>query len=335
MLPEWRIEKLSQWGDIIRNHHWSPVYQKVYEDNPWYTDESLKMAFSGLENYLDRQKLLNWSVQYDASLSKPKTVGIIMAGNIPLVGIHDLICGYLSGHRLQIKCSSQDEILIQELWQLMVKIDPKAGDQVGFVQSLDPRNLDAIIATGSDNTTRYFKYYFADLPGIIRSNRTSIAVIKGTESYRQLENLGLDLYSYFGRGCRNVSKLLIPHDYQLKDLFSPFQKYQYVGKNPVYHSNYRYQKALKSMLSKEFEDNGFSLFLRSAELTSPLGVIYFERYGSLEEVEQSLARLDGKLQCIASAEGWLKSSIPFGKLQLPELEDYADNIDTVKFLLDL
>ncbi len=330
-----RIEKLAEWGRIIRSSTWRSLYDAILETNPWFTAESIELALEGLNNYLDYQKLKDWSAPYAQYKGSSKSVGIIMAGNLPLVGVHDLICGYVSGHRTLVKTSSQDSLLVRSLWNEMIRLDPSVTSRVTFVNSLRTRQVDALIATGSDNTSRYFKYYYRDIPCIIRGNRTSVAILNGSESGEQLEGLGMDMYSYFGRGCRNVSKLLVPVGYEFHGLFDRTSKYSYLTNNPGYLSNYKYQKALKTLQAINFADTGYSLFFEHSDLVSPLSVINYEFYKSLEHVDSSISEQSTEIQCVASSNGWYTNSLPFGSLQRPNLEDYADNIDTMEFLMEL
>lgn len=330
-----RIEKLAEWGEIIRSSNWTSLYDAISRSNPWFTVESIELALDGLNNYLDYQKLKTWSASYTTYNQSSKTVGIIMAGNLPLVGIHDLICSYVSGHRTLVKTSSQDNVLIKSLWNEMTRLDPSDSQQITFVTNLLANQVDAIIATGSDNTSRFFNYHYQGIPCIIRANRSSIAILNGTETNQELEDLGMDMYSYYGRGCRNVSKLLVPVGYKFDGLFDRASKYSYLTNNPRYFSNYKYQKAIKTLQNIDFSDTGYSILLKNPDLVSPLSVIYYEFYNSLEQVQNIISEQSSKIQCIASSKGWFINSLPFGSLQKPNLEDYADNIDTMEFLVEL
>ncbi|GJM29748.1 MAG: acyl-CoA reductase [Cyclobacteriaceae bacterium] len=335
MLINKRVEILAHWGEIIRSKDWSQLYQSILKSNPWFTKESVNLALSGLNRYLELENLTRWSSAYRLAGRGPKVVGMVMAGNIPLVGIHDLLCCYLSGHHAVVKTSSQDNILVHELWKELAKLDPQVEQQIRFVSKILPKKIDAIIVTGSDNTSRYFKYQFQGIPCIFRSNRTSVAVISGNESNKELESLGQDIYSYFGRGCRNVSKLMVPEGYHFDLLISSQDKYRYLLKTSKYFDNYCYQKALNTVRGDDFLDTGFSLFLENPTLTSPLSVIHYQPYQKLEKLTSLLSENHQKIQCVASAGGWFKPSYLFGSLQQPDLWDYADNLDTMEFLLGL
>jgi hypothetical protein len=334
---EWnqRIELMAQWGKSIRNLNWEPYYRKIEHSNPWFTRDNVALALDGVCRYLDPIKLNHWQGLYQSKSLTPKNTGIIMAGNIPLVGVHDLICCYLSGHKAVVKPSSQDHILLRLLIEKFSDIDRDIENKIHFVTRPEAANLDAVIATGSDNTSRYFKFHFDRLPGIIRSNRTSVAVIRGDENSSQLRSLGQDVYSYFGRGCRNISKLLVPADYDFDQLINCHKQYRILLDNSKYRDNYRYQKALALTEYKNVVDTGYSLLIRSEALVSPLAVLYFDYYEDLDDLRDELKEQEEKIQCIASANGWYQESLPFGSLQHPDLWDYADGIDTMEFLLAL
>ena len=334
---EWnqRMEKLVQWGKSIQNKDWAPYYRKIELANPWFTPENVRLALNGILRYLDPVKLHRWQGSYDFSSVVPKNIGVVMAGNIPLVGVHDLICCYLSGHRATIKPSSQDNILINLLIAQFANIDVDLHHKIRIVSGLEASGFDAILATGSDNTSRYFKYYFGKIPGIIRNSRTSVAVIKGNENTSQLQGLGNDIYSYFGRGCRNVSKLMVPATYEFGELIACHGKYRDLLHNIKYRNNYQYQKALGLTQGQNPVDTGFSLIAHSQSLVSPLSVLYFDYYNDQSQLQDTLSAQNDKIQCIASADGWFNGSLPFGSLQYPDLWDYADGIDTMDFLLGL
>jgi hypothetical protein len=256
-----------------------------------------------------------------------------MAGNIPLVGFHDLLCVLISGHIAKIKLSSQDDELLPFLVDLLVNVDDRWKKSILFTERLN--NVDAVIATGSDNSARYFEQYFKSIPKIIRKNRTSVGVIMGEENQNEYELLAHDIFSYFGKGCRNVSKLYIPDNFDMQNLVEPFNQFQTLIDHNKYANNYIYQKTIRIISSKPFIDLGFALMVGSEELVSAVGVLYYQYYSNPAQLEQVLNNQVDKIQCIVSARGWLRKSIPFGKAQQPTLNDYADNVDTLKFLLSL
>ena len=256
-----------------------------------------------------------------------------MAGNIPLVGFHDLLCTLGAGHKAIIKLSRQDEVLPKYIINLLIEYDPEFGDNIEIVDRLS--GIDAVIATGSDNSSRYFRKYFKDYPHIIRKNRTSVTVLTGNETKEELASLADDIFSYFGMGCRNVSKLYIPSDFKMEKLIPHFQPHEALQKHNKYFNNYEYNKAIYLVNMVDHLDNGFALFVESPELVSPLSVIYFERYETLDEVQIKLDEIGNKLQCVVGNIALNRTVIPFGKAQSPEIDDYADDVDTMEFLSSL
>ncbi len=330
-----RIETLKLWGTAICHKDWSSFYDDIQKSNPWFTVQSIELALSGVCRYLNSSKLDRWSGSYHPNTGNTSTVGLIMAGNIPLVGIHDFICVVAAGYRVKIKMSSQDQVLLPLLYQELVNIEPRLEQFFAFTNNLPVGQIDAIVATGSDNTSRYIKYYYPGIPQIIRSNRTSLAVIKGDENSDQLSELGTDIFSYFGKGCRNVSKVWVPPRYDFTKFISENLRFSELLKHPRYGSNYNYQRALYRTQGKEYIDTGYSLFYRSQEVVSPLSVVFYDFYNNLDHLKTMISLEGEKIQCISSAEGWFGQSYPFGSLQKPDLWDYADNIDTMDFLLKL
>jgi hypothetical protein len=330
-----RIKSLEHWGKMIESKHWRPIFSKVTATNPWFTLDNLELAFQGLQRYLDPVKLTRWLEDYPNHTSSRKTIGLIMAGNIPLVGIHDFICCYLCGHHVVIKPSSQDNLLMTALIDLLRVADASAECHLTVTNDLSHINIDAIIATGSDNTNRYFKYQFGDIPGIIRHNRSSVGIIRGDETRQQLQALGLDVLSYFGRGCRNISKLLVPEQYDFGEFISNNQTYQSLLDNPKYFNNYSHQKALNLVQQTNHIDGEYLVLMENESLVSPLATLYFQYYTDPSHLRDIIGRQQRKIQCIASAGGWYPQSFDFGSLQSPELWDYADGVDTLAFLLSL
>ena len=311
------------------------LYQKALAGSGWFVPENIDQAFEGIYNYLDEKKMNSWLKSYDlpSRNGKPKNVGIVMAGNIPLVGFHDLLSVLCSGHNCLIKTSSQDHVLIPFLLNLLLELEPKMVDRVKLVDNL--KKQDAVIATGSDNTSRYFQYYFRDIPNIIRKNRTSIGVIEGNESNEDLLKLGNDILQYFGLGCRNISKIFIPEGYQLAKLFEAIQPLEEVTQYHKYLNNYDYNKSIYLVNREPFLETGFLLFKQSDQLVSPVSVVYYDYYKDQEDIEKEIASVKDKIQCVASKNSWIKNSLEFGTLQTPDPWDYADNVDTMKFLLSI
>lgn len=324
-----RIDAFSILGGKISNlstDQLTEIAQRAQQDNPWFTEAQIKQALKGLTVMLDQQKLEDWLEKYELkSVDVPKIIGIIMAGNIPLVGFHDLLCVLISGHFAAIKASSQDTYLVKLMVSWVEEIEPRFKKNIAIRERLT--DIDALIATGSDNTARYFEYYFRNHPKIIRKNRTSVAILDGSESQQDLYELGNDIFSYFGLGCRNVSKIFIPEDYDHTPFFEAIEPFNKVGDHHKYHNNYDYQKSLLLINGDQHLDNGFLLLRPTPELVSPISVLYTDTYSSQQELEDKLLANKSKIQCIVG-----KEHIPFGKAQYPELWDYADDVDTIAFL---
>jgi hypothetical protein len=298
--------------------------------NPWFSAESVALALQGITLFLQKENLQKWIAPYNIPQTGGKKIGIAMAGNIPLVGFHDFLSVLISGHVAVVKLSSQDSYLISTLSEWLIQINPGFKEKIQFVDLL--KNTDAIIATGSDNTARYFEYYFRNIPHIIRKNRSSCAIIMGEENQQELAALGPDVFSYFGLGCRNVSKIFIPEDFNIASLFEAWNAHKEIIHNHRYANNYDYQKSIMLVNKIPFLDNGFLLITENQNLVSPISVLHYETYSNQVELHAKIESQKEKLQCIVSANGWFMNSIPFGKAQMPELWDYADGIDTLRFL---
>lgn len=326
------LVKLSQ--NIKETPH-TPLIQKALAKNPWFTTESVKMALEAIGNSLQKSKLKKWLSNYDLSTaSTQKTVGIIMAGNIPLVGFNDLLCTLISGNKVLAKLSTKDDILYSIIKNILIKIDPVFDSLIEFTDNT-LNNIDAIIATGSDNSARYFEYYFSKYPNIIRKNRNSLAILTGNENFDDLEHIADDIFTYFGLGCRNVSFLLVPENYDFKNLIQAFDKYSSVTHHGKYINNYEYQKTIMLMNQIPHYDNGFTLLTKNNSLSSPIGVINYRYYKSVNSIENFLTANKNKIQCAVSKTKWKFKTYGLGEAQQPELWDYADNIDTLNFLLNI
>lgn len=308
---------------------------KAHFYNNWFIPENGLRALSALANdMLSEESLTRWLSNYPAEPSSPKTIGVAMAGNLPAVGFHDLLCVLISGHRLLAKTSSQDLVLIQYLIKLITDINPAFAERITLAERLNA--ADAFIATGSDNTARYFEYYFAKRPHIIRRNRTSVGLLMGEESPEEFAKLSEDLLSYFGLGCRNVSSLLVPADYDFVPLLQTLEPLAPTYRNlSKWVNNYDYNKSIFLVNQVPHYDNGFQLFTQSNSLVSPISVVHYQTYNSQDEAAAILATNADKIQVIASAQGWYPGSVPFGQTQHPGLSDYADGVDTMGFLSSL
>lgn len=332
-----RIKAFGLLGDVIRNlseDEFADLARRIENNNNWFTPTQTKAAFEALTEFLDEKKLTSWLKPYQLETpDQPKNIGIMMAGNIPAVGFHDLLCVLVSGHRASVKLSSSDAISIKWLVDKLIQIEPRFENEVTFEEML--KGKDAYIATGSDNSARYFDYYFGKYPHIIRKNRTSIGVITGEESQEQLSLLGEDIFQYFGLGCRNISKIYVKNEKNLRDLLDSLDKYSYVADHHKYHNNYEYNKSIFLVNKEPHLDNGFLLLKESEELVSPIGVLYYEYYQDEKDLDLKIKALEDKVQCVVSNKGWYQESLGFGNAQCPTLDDYADGVDTIAFLKKL
>lgn len=301
--------------------------------NGWYTPEQVCFAFQSWSKALTTEKLNQWLSKYDFSAVQPKTIALILAGNIPLVGFHDFLSVLISGHSVQVKTSSNDQHLLPFFAKYLLHIAPEFKEKITFVEG-KLENFDAVIATGSNNTARYFEYYFKNKPSVIRKNRNSVAILTGKETSEQLEALGEDIFRYFGLGCRNVSKLFVPKDYSFVPFFEAIFKYKDVIDYEKYANNYDYNKAVFLMSNFKLLDNGFLTIKEDHGYGSPISSVFYEYYENVGDVLQRLKDENEHIQCIVS-DYLTPNSISFGSTQSPELWDYADNIDTISFLLTI
>lgn len=299
------------------------------QENAWFTKASIQMALQGLEQFLYTEQLTKWTRSYTLQPEKSKTVALVLAGNIPLVGFHDFLCVLISGHHVQLKLSSKDSKLFRYIIKHLVWLEPRFEKLISIKED-KLENFDAVIATGGDNSARYFEYYFGKYPHIIRKNRTSCAILTGTESDADLNALGNDIFSYFGLGCRNVSKVYVPQGYDLARILSSLDHYKDIIHHHKYCNNYDYQKSILLVNSSPFLDNGFILLQESNKLVSPISVLYYEYYKDREELKSNVKAIEEKLQCIVGKVE--PATINFGQAQYPLLWDYADQIDALKFL---
>lgn len=287
---------------------------------------------------LQEAKMQKWISRYniqDSKNQKQKKVFVVMAGNIPLVGFNDFLSVLISGNIFIGKLSSDDNVLLPAITEMLISIEPSFADCIHFSEE-KAGGFDAVIATGSDNTSRYFEYYFGKYPHIIRRNRNSIAVLTGKESEDELSGLADDICMYFGLGCRSVSKILIPEGYDIKQLFPAFQKYSNILSNHnKYRNNYEYNKSIFLLNQTKNIDNGFILFTENNTLSSAVSVVNYQQYKNTEEVKKYLLSEKDKLQCVVGNANYIENVIPFGKSQQPELWDYADGVDTIEFLTKL
>jgi len=313
----------------VANERLNALIASQHIHNPWFTPENVRIAVKEIASKLTEENLTRWISRYPKLDEKtiPFKVGIIMAGNIPLVGFHDFLSVLITGNNLIAKTSSKDHELIVYLGDILCSINPSFAEKITFTEG-PLTNFDAVIATGSDNSSRFFDYYFGKYPNIIRRNRNSIAIIEGDETDVEIESLGSDIFSYFGLGCRNVSKIYCPKGYDLKSVFKHWNNFSYITSHAKYANNYDFNKAVYIVNKETFYDTGYLLVKEDSRLSSPVSVLYCEYYESQDAVKQLTEHMKEKIQCVVG-----KHNIPFGKAQSPELWDYADGIDTIEFLL--
>lgn len=333
---EQRIKAFEKWGAFCANPgtEFTSVAQQAKQQNAWFTLENIEKARTAIGSMLQKELLKQWTEiwQEDAKQLAPKKVGLILAGNIPMVGFHDILCVLAAGHTALIKLSSQDQVLLPYFLGKLIDIEPGFADRIRYVERL--AEFDAVLATGSNNSSRYFEYYFGKVPHIIRKNRSSVAVISGHESTEELHALGTDIFSYFGLGCRNVSKLYVPTDYPMALFFEAIEPYKHILQEHKYLNNYEYNKSIYLVNSDAHLDNGFLLTKADKGLHSPLAVLFTENYPNTAALEKELNNLQDTIQCVASMQPLnLKNQVvPFGHTQFPRLWDYADGVDVMHFL---
>src|SRR5690606_27107373 len=316
------------------------VFRKAEAENGWFTQENIKFLLKSWADALSEENLQQWISNYkienttaDAQAEERKTIAVIMAGNIPLVGFHDFISVLITGNKVLAKLSSNDKTLLPFLAVYLISIEPEFKNYIEFTEG-KLKDFDAVIATGSNNTARYFDYYFGKYPNIIRKNRNSIAVLTGDETEEDLKNLADDVFRYFGLGCRNVSKIYVPEGYDFEPFFKGMFNWKEIIHNHKYINNYDYNKAVYLMDSFPLLDNEFMLLKEDAGFSSPISVVFYEKYSDLEKLKKELENQTENIQCIVSTAG-LPNEISFGKAQSPALWDYADGVDTVDFLLKI
>ncbi|TFV97349.1 acyl-CoA reductase [Algoriphagus kandeliae] len=310
------------------------LFRRAENQNNWFTRASCEKAFSGLIHMLDSTRLEDWLSAYDFSkIGNSKDVGVLMAGNIPAVGFHDLMSVLLAGHGISAKLSSADSVLMNWLIEKLTEIEPAWKDFIQVSEML--KGKDAYIATGSDNSSRYFQYYFGKYPSLIRQNRTSVGILKGDESEEEILALGEDVFTYFGLGCRNVSKVFLPDENLVQGILSIWESFSGIADHHKYHNNYEYNKSIYLVNGEPHLDNGFLIMKKEEALVSPISVLYYEIYNYLGELEDKLRAQQNKIQCVVAKEETWPGAVDFGKAQMPGPKDYADGVDTMEFLLSL
>lgn len=325
-----RIELLNRLKNYLleNTREWQDAKALAYQKNGWFVPEFIDLAVQNIiEHFLQEDTLQNWVSHYaiDDNI-KPKNVGVVMAGNIPLVGFHDFLCVFISGHQQTIKLSSKDEVLLKHLVQKMYSWEVTVQNSISFAPML--KGCDAYIATGSSNSAVYFDYYFGKYPSIIRRNRTSVAILTGDETTAELEKLADDIHLFFGLGCRNVTKIFVPEGYDFVPLLQSFHAYKYFADHHKYKNNYDYNLSIQIMNNRFYMTNEATLLVENDHFFSPISQLNYSFYKDKEVIIASLKNTDD-IQCLPGVD------IAFGKAQQPGLMDYADGVDTMQFLLTL
>ncbi|CAN5550754.1 acyl-CoA reductase [soil metagenome] len=314
------------------------LVKTVQINNQWFTEVNVRNAMSAIADSLEENALLDWVSIYVNELKQvktPKRVAVIMAGNIPMVGFHDMLCVLVSGNKFIGKLSSDDKFLLPFVAKILKAIEPAFDTLIDFTEG-QLKDMEAVIATGSNNSARYFEYYFGKYPNIIRKNRNSVAVLTGAETTDQLKLLGNDVFQYFGLGCRNISKLFVPKGYIFDTFYESIFHFQDVVNNNKYANNYDYNKTVYLMSSNPtLLDNNFLLLKLDASYSSPIGVLFYEYYDDIKELNKRLETEKEQIQCIVSSSIEIKNALSFGEAQCPKLSDYADGVDTMKFLIEM
>jgi hypothetical protein len=326
--------QLGQLFSQVLGQKENDIFSKAYVHNNWFTDTNIHSALTAWATLLTPEKLDEWLANYTIPDESPKTVAIIMAGNIPMVGFHDLLCVLITGNKALVKLSTDDTILMKWAIEQLIQIEPAFAAHIEICETRLPQKFDAVIATGSNNTNRYFEYYFRNKKSLLRKNRNSVAVLTGNETQADLVKLGEDVFTYFGLGCRNVSKLYVPEGYDFVPFFEAIESFYDIGNHHKYINNYTYHKAIFLMNLTPHLDNNFVLLKEDEKIASPLGVLFHSSYQQMEELQSFLATHTDDIQCIVSTLD-LPKFLPLGKAQHPELWDYADGEDTLKFILAL
>ena len=338
---EKRIIAFSEIGRLL-NRYFSNIDNEWTEElrlkineasnkNPWFTKENIDLSLKYWSEELTTKKLKSWLSSYKLSDDKPNTIAVIMAGNLPLVGFHDLLCVLISGQKLAIKFSNNDDVLMRFLIKYLIFKNVNFKDYIIINDSII-KNFDKVIATGSNNTSRYFDFYFRNKPSILRKNRFSVAILSGKESKIELEELSNDIFTFFGLGCRNVSKIYFPINYNFDVFFKSMYKWKNIIYNHKYANNYNYNRTINLIDKNVFLENGFLILKESEENHSPISVLLYEYYKNIKDLRKKIKLIEKDLQCIVSSN-FYKNEVEFGETQNPKLSDYADNIDTIDFLL--
>ena len=316
---------------------WIKKFEKeiivAHQYNNWFTKEYILLSLNQWSKELSKKNIISWIKEYNIKDCSDKTVAIIMAGNLPLVGFHDLLCAILLNFNCIIKLSSNDKVLIPLIVDYLNTLIPSFKNKIKFVDK-PLKNFDGVIATGSNSSFKHFEYYFKNYPRVLRKSRHSIAILNGKESKSDLKSLGNDIFNYFGMGCRSVSKIFVPTNYNFDLLFNALYDFRDIINHNKYANNYDYNKAVYLMGEQKFIENGFLLIKKDNNLGSPIACLFYENYNSISEIKKKVKSFEDSLQCVVSNID-IFSSIKFGLSQYPKINNYADNVDTLKFLLKI
>lgn len=334
---ERKVEGLKRLGDFLLepDEAFKALIPLAKNKNGWFTQQEIEKAIEANGQMLNHHDLKSWTDTAAEAPKNAKKIGLILAGNLPLVGFHDILAVFISGHVALIKLSSQDDVLIPAILKKLVEFEPSYEHQFQFVNRL--ADFDAVIATGSNNSSRYFDYYFAKVPHIIRKNRNSIAILSGEESSEELRNLGKDIFDYYGLGCRNVSKMMVPKGYIFNHFFESIEEFSPILNHHKYQNNYDYNKSIYLVNRVEHLDNGFLLLTQNTQLASPLSVVFYEEYENLADLTSKINTVAEEIQVVVTKQK-LNINCPtvdFGESQHPKLWDYADGVNTLEFLAQL
>ena len=334
-MKQQNINNLVRLGELLsKTEQFNDIFEKAEQQNSWFTRANVIFAFKSWSDALSENNVKQWLSQYQLpQTTSPKKILIIMAGNLPLVGLHDLLCVLVTGHKAIVKLSSNDCVLLPYLITQMKTFAPEWTEAVTFTND-KITEYDAVIATGSDNTARYFEYYFGKKPHIIRKNRHSVAVLTGKETPEELFALGKDIFLYYGLGCRSISKLFVPKGYDFNLLFQAIYPYKDIIQEQKYANNYDYNKAVYLMSLFQLLENGFLLLKEDEHYGSPIATLFYEYYTDVDSLKEKLTTDAEKIQCVV-AHNFTTEEVDFGETQIPQLWDYADGVDTLNFLLKL
>lgn len=333
-LNQFSPNKIEKQDNVLLNdiffEPFSMQIKRAKEYNGWFTEENILYALNSWSKVLNNKDLIKWTSSYNLDIHKPKTIGIITAGNIPLVGFHDFLSVLISGNNVIVKQSSSDKYFLPLIAKYLENIEPKFKSKINFTEE-KLNNFDAVIATGSNNTARYFDYYFGKYPSIVRRNRNSVAVISGNETEEELKGLGEDIFRYFGLGCRSVAKIFVPKNYDFDILFKAIYSYNDIINYKKYQNNYDYNKAVYLMSQFKLLENGFLMLKEDLSYSSPIASLFYEYYDDIKQLKQKLELEKESIQCVVGNQK-IENIVAFGETQKPQLWDYADGVDTLQFL---